>query len=193
MNICVYGASSTTLVPEYYTAARELGRTIAGHGHTLVFGGGDHGLMGSCAEGALEAGGKIIGIAPRFFDEPGILCKYCDEFIYTDTMRDRKAAMEEHSDAIIAMPGGIGTFEEFFEMLTAKQLGLHAKPMVLLNTLGYYGPLLDMLSKSAEGGFMSRRCMDIFSVCADASEAIEAVEHPSQLVGSIKRLADYAK
>lgn len=193
MNICVYGASSTTLAPEYYAAARELGQTIAGHGHTLVFGGGDHGLMGSCAEGAYEAGGKIIGIAPRFFDEPGILCKYCDEFIYTDTMRDRKAAMEDHSDAIIAMPGGIGTFEEFFEMLTSKQLGLHAKPMVLLNTLGYYVPLLDMLSKSAESGFMSRRCMDIFSVCANASEAIDAAEHPSQLVGSIKRLEDYAK
>lgn len=193
MNICIYGASSTTLAPEYYAAARELGQAIAKHGHTLVFGGGDHGLMGSCAEGALEFGGKIIGIAPRFFDEPGILCKYCNEFIYTDTMRDRKAAMDEHSDAIIAMPGGIGTFEEFFEMLTAKQLGLHSKPMVLLNILGYYEPLMDMLEKSADSGFMSHRCMDIFSVCANAAEALDAVENPSQLVGSIKRLADYAK
>lgn len=193
MNICVYGASSTSLKEEYYTAAKDLGHEIAKHGHTLVFGGGDHGLMGACAEGAHQYGGKIIGIAPSFFDEPGILCDYCDEFFYTETMRERKAVMEEHSDAIIAMPGGIGTFEEFFEMLTAKQLGLHAKPMVLLNTLNYYDPLMNMLKKSAECGFMSKRCLEIFSVCNAAADALCAVENPSQLTGSIKRLEDYAK
>lgn len=193
MNICVYGASSTTLREEYYAAANELGHEIAKRGHTLVFGGGDHGLMGSCAEGVHELRGKIIGIAPGFFNEPGILCDYCDEFIYTDTMRERKAAMEEHSDAIIAMPGGIGTFEEFFEMLTSKQLGLHSKPMVLLNTLDYYAPFMHMLKTSAESGFMSRRCLEIFSVCDLPREALDAVENSTQLSGNLKRLQDYAK
>lgn len=193
MNICIYGASSAKLAPEYYAAAKELGVEMARRGHTLVFGGGNHGLMGSCAEGMRELDGKVIGIAPRFFDEPGILCKYCTEFIYTDTMRERKAAMEEHSDAIIALPGGIGTFEEFFEMLTAKQLGLHKKPMVLLNTLNYYAPLMNMLEKCADGGFMSKNCFELFALCAQALEALEAVEHPAQLSGSIKRLEDYAK
>ena len=193
MNICVYGASGTNLDEEYYAMARELGRELARRGHTLVFGGGERGLMGACAEGAQEFGGRIIGIAPRFFDEPGILCANCTEFIYTDTMRERKALMEERSDSIIAMPGGIGTFEEFFEMLTAKQLGLHSKPMVLLNTLGYYEPLMNMLEKCAEGRFMSRNCFDIFSVCADPAEAVDAAERPSRLSGSIDRLEDYTK
>lgn len=193
MNICVYGASGTRLAAEYFDAARELGRELARRGHTLVFGGGARGLMGACAEGAAEYDGKIIGVAPRFFDEPGILLKSCTDFIYTDTMRERKAVMDERSDAIITMPGGIGTYEEFFEMLTAKQLGLHSKPMVLLNTLSCYAPLIEMLEKCAEDGFMSRKCMELFSVCPTPSEAVDAAEKKQTLCGSIKKLEEYAK
>ena len=193
MNICVYGASSTRLAAGYYDAARELGREIARRGHTLIFGGGERGLMGACAEGAAEYGGRIVGVAPRFFDEPGILRRDCTEFIYTDTMRERKAVMDERSDAIIAMPGGIGTYEELFEMLTAKQLGLHAKPMVLLNTLSCYSPLMALLEKCAEDGFMSEKCMELFSVCSLPSEAVDAAEKPSAVSGSLKKLEDYAK
>ncbi len=193
MNICVYGASGTRLAAEYFDAARELGREIARRGHTLVFGGGARGLMGACAEGAAEHSGRIIGVAPRFFDEPGILLKTCTEFIYTDTMRERKAIMDERSDAIITMPGGIGTYEEFFEMLTAKQLGLHTKPMVLLNTLSCYEPLMSMLERCAKDGFMSEKCMELISVCSSPSEAVDAAEAPQTLRGSVKKLEDYAK
>ena len=108
-------------------------------------------------------------------------------------MRERKAVMDERSDAIIAMPGGIGTYEELFEMLTAKQLGLHAKPMVLLNTLSCYSPLMALLEKCAEDGFMSEKCMELFSVCSLPSEAVDAAEKPSAVSGSVKKLEDYAK
>jgi len=191
MNICVYGASSNDLAQAFYDDAYALGKAIADGGHSLVFGGGAGGLMGACARGAKEQGGKIIGIAPRFFDEPGILYKDCGEFIYTDTMRERKQLMEEHADAFITLPGGIGTFEEFFEILTLKQLGRHAKPMVLLNTRNYYGPMAAMLDKAAEQGFMSRNCLEIFTLCATAREAVECCLHREEKRGSIWRLSDY--
>ena len=191
MNICVYGASSDKLDSAYFEAAHELGRLMALDRHTLVFGGGAGGLMGACARGAAEAGGEIVGIAPRFFDEPGVLYERCTRFLYTDTMRQRKQLMEDESEAFIALPGGIGTFEEFFETLTLKQLGRHGKPMVLLNTLGYYDPLMSMLRAAADGRFMSRGCFDLFSLCASPAQAMDSVINAKTLSGSIKRLADY--
>ena len=147
MRICIYGASGQELPQPYFDAARELGRLLAAGGHSLIFGGGAHGLMGACAEGAHEKGGEIIGVAPRFFDEPGILYSQCTRFLFTETMAQRKTAMFEESEAFIALPGGIGTFEEFFETLTLKQLGRHHKPMALLDTRGYYAPLMALLEK----------------------------------------------
>ena len=193
MNICVYGASGSELAREYFEAAETLGRLIARGGHTLVFGGGQGGLMGACAQGAYAEGGRITGIAPRFFDEPGILFPHCSRFIFTDTMRQRKQAMEDESEAIIVLPGGIGTFEEFFEMLTLKQLGRHGKPMAVLNTLGYYEAMYQMLEKAAEGRFMSRNCLSLFSMCQSPEEAMEQIRDGEQLVGSIRRLEDYGK
>lgn len=192
MKICVYGASSSKLREEYYSAATQLGRLIAQGGHSLVFGGGQGGLMGACAAGAFEQGGEIIGIAPRFFDEPGILFQGCTRFIYTQTMRERKQAMEQEAEAFIAMPGGIGTFEEFFEIFTLKQLGQHTKPIVLLNTLGYFEPMLSMLEKSVEAQFMSRSCLKLISCCQSPQEALEQALHAAPLGGSIKRLSDYS-
>ena len=193
MNICVYGASGDKLDKIYFDAAYELGRLMALGGHRLIFGGGAGGLMGACARGAAEAGGGITGIAPRFFDEPGVLFGRCSHFIYTDTMRERKQLMEEQSEAFIALPGGIGTFEEFFETLTLKQLGRHTKPMALLNTLGYYDPMLAMLEKAAEDGFMSRGCFKLFASCPEPAEALAHVQTAETISGSIKRLADYTK
>ena len=193
MNICVYGASGEQLNKEYFTAATALGRLIALGGHSLVFGGGAGGLMGACARGAREAGGQVIGVAPRFFDEPGVLFDGCTRFIYTDTMRQRKQIMEEESDAFITLPGGIGTFEEFFEMLTLKQLGRHARPMAVLNTLGYYEPMRAMLSAAAQGGFMSRSCFQLFSFCDTPVEAMRYIQSAPAVTGSIKRLANYTK
>ena len=159
MNICIYGASSKSLAQEYFDAAEALGALMAQQGHTLVFGGGKSGLMGAVARGAHAHGGSIIGVAPRFFDEPGILFEDCTEFIYTETMRERKAIMEERSDAFIVLPGGIGTYEEFFEMLTLKQLGRHSKAMAMLNTRKYYDPMAAMLQNTVDEGFMSASCM----------------------------------
>lgn len=193
MNICVYGASGSELAREYFEAAEALGRLIARGGHMLVFGGGQGGLMGACARGAYAEGGSITGIAPRFFDEPGVLFPHCSRFIYTDTMRERKQAMEDESEAIIVLPGGIGTFEEFFEMLTLKQLGRHGKPMAVLNTLGYYDAMYQMLEKAARERFMSRNCLSLFSMCQSPAEAMERIKDGEQLTGSIRRLEDYGK
>ena len=194
MNICIYGASSRKLAKEYYDAAEALGALMAQSGHTLVFGGGKEGIMGAAARGAHAHGGKIIGIAPRFFDEPGILFEDCTEFIYTDTMRERKALMEEHSEAFIVLPGGIGTYEEFFEMLTLKQLGRHNKPMVMLNTRNYYGPMAAMLENTVDEGFMSADCMELYGVCDTPAEALNYVLTAKLVTGSIARkIEDYTK
>ena len=194
MNICIYGASSRKLAKEYYDAAEALGALMAQQGHTLVFGGGQEGIMGAVARGAHAHGGKIIGIAPRFFDQPGILFADCTEFIYTDTMRERKALMEEHSEAFIVLPGGIGTYEEFFEMLTLKQLGRHNKPMVMLNTRGYYGPMAAMLQNTVDEDFMSADCMDLFGVCDSPEDALDYVLTAKLVTGSIERkIEDYNK
>ena len=193
MNICIYGASSNKLAQEYYDAAEILGSLMAQQGHTLVFGGGQSGLMGAAARGAYTHGGSIIGVAPRFFDEPGILFEECTEFIYTETMRERKAIMEERSDAFIVLPGGIGTYEEFFEMLTLKQLGRHGKPMAMLNTRGYYNPMEVMLQNTVDEGFMSANCMNLFGVCDTPEEVLEYVLKAETVTGSIKRLEDYNK
>lgn len=193
MRICVYGASGNHLDPAYFEAARQLGRILARDGHTLVFGGGASGLMGACAEGAEEGGGEIIGIAPRFFDEPGILFPRCTRFVYTETMAQRKTAMFEESEAFIALPGGIGTFEEFFETLTLKQLGRHGKPMALLNTLGYYAPLSAMLERAAEDGFLSRRCFSLYALCDTPEEALHHVLTEEAPPGDLNRLEDYSR
>lgn len=134
MNICIFGASGRELEESYYAEAELLGSLIARQGHTLVFGGGREGLMGAAARGAYENGGRIIGIVPKFFDEPGIIYEHCTELVFTETMRERKQLMEERSEACIVLPGGIGTFEEFFEMLTLKQLGRSDRAIVVLNT-----------------------------------------------------------
>lgn len=176
MNICMYGASSTDLDKIYYDAAEHLGRRIAARGHGLVFGGGAQGLMGATARGLAAGGGLIKGIAPRFFDKPGILYKECSEFIFTDTMRERKELMEKLSDAFIMAPGGIGTYEEFFEVLTLKQLGQLNKPIAVFNVNGYYELLLRLLEDTVSKGFMKASCLDIFGIFDDADEMLDYME-----------------
>ncbi len=191
MTICVYGASSDKLDRSYLAAAYELGSLIALRGDKLVFGGGNSGIMGACARGAADAAGEVLGIAPRFFDEPGILFDRCTDFLFTETMRERKQAMEETAEAFIALPGGIGTFEEFFEILTLKQLGRHAKPIAVLNTMHYYEPMDAMLRAAADGGFMSESCFQLFDLCRTPAEALEAVHSAPAVSGSARRLIDY--
>ena len=193
MNICIYGASGDRLDAAYFEAARALGRELGRRGHSLLFGGGAHGLMGACAEGAAETGAEIVGIAPRFFDEPGVLFAGCTRFVWTESMRERKAAMEDGADAFVVLPGGIGTLEEFFETLTLKQLGLHGKPIALLNTRGYFDALRALLEQAAEGGFMSRGCLKLCAFCTEPEEALGYVETAEPLTGGLTRLEDYTK
>ena len=177
MNICVYGASSPDIAPAFLEAGRVLGLAMAKRGYGLVFGAGDSGMMGAVARGVTAGQGKVIGIVPSFFNVDGILYDHCDELIRTETMRQRKALMEERSEAFIMTPGGIGTFEEFFEILTLKQLGRHAKPIVVYNTDGYYDPMLAMMQKAIEAEFVTATVGDLYFVTADPDEALDYLEH----------------
>ena len=172
MNICVFGASSNEINKEYIMAGEELGRQMAAAGHKLVFGGGDTGLMGAVARGVKEGGGHITGVAPTFFDLPGVLYQESDEFIYTETMRERKEIMDQKAEAFIMTPGGIGTMEEFFEIYTLKQLGRHSKPIGILNVDGYYDDLIRLLQSTAEKGFMAMECLDLLCVAATPQELL---------------------
>ena len=133
--------------------------------------------MGATARGAKSQGGRLIGIAPKFFDEPGILDKDCDEMIFTETMSERKKAMEDMSEAFITLPGGIGTFEEFFEALTLKQLGRHAKAMAVLNTLGYYDALEAMVQRAVDERFLTADGKDLYAMFTDVGELVSYVEN----------------
>lgn len=177
MKICVFGASSRDLEQGYFDEAFALGAELARRGHTIVFGGGASGLMGATARGAKSRGGRLIGIAPKFFDEPGILDKDCDEMIFTETMSERKKAMEDMSEAFITLPGGIGTFEEFFEALTLKQLGRHAKAMAVLNTLGYYDALEAMVQRAVDERFLTADGKDLYAMFTDVVELVSYVEN----------------
>lgn len=190
MNICVYGASSNEIDPAYIEAGEALGYAMAKRGHGLVFGGGQKGLMGAAARGETKGGGSIIGVAPRFFDVEGVLYQQCTEFIFTDTMRERKAIMEERSDAFVMTPGGIGTFEEFFEILTLRQLGRHEKGIAVLNTKGYYEPLRQMLEQAIEQGFLRPECRELCAFFDDPEELLDYLEKGPVKVADPTKLRD---
>lgn len=177
MNICIYGASSTLINNSYILAGEELGKIMATNKHNLVFGGGANGLMGAVARGMDSVGGcEIIGIAPSFMNVDGILYENCTRFIYSETMRERKQLMDEHSDAFIVTPGGIGTFDEFFEILTLKQLGRHNKPIAILNTNGYYNHLKAFLQNSIDEKFMNPGCNDLIYFSEKPDDIIKYIE-----------------
>ena len=173
---CLYGASSATLAETYYAAAYTIGEGLAACGIGLVFGGGATGLMGAAARGADSKGGEIIGVAPTFFDEEGVLYQNCTEFIFTDTMRERKQIMEDLADGFLVTPGGIGTLEEFFEIFTLRQLGRHEKPIYILNVNGYYDQLLAFLNHMVAEKFMNPHCLDMIHVYDSPEALIEALK-----------------
>lgn len=177
MNICVYGASSALIDESYIKAGEELGRMMASRGHGLVFGAGADGLMGAAARGVHSLGGEIIGIVPSFFNVDGVLFDHCTELVRTETMRERKQIMEDRADAFIVSPGGIGTFEEFFEILTLRQLGRHTKPIVILNTNGYYDSMDEMLEKAVISGFMTAECKKLYKTAATPEDALDYIEN----------------
>lgn len=169
MNICVFGASSSIIDKSFIEEIESFGRDIARRGHSLVYGAGASGLMGAAARGVKEGGGSVTGVVPDFFrDEDmgvdGRIFKQCDELIITETMRERKHVMEEKGDAFVVVPGGIGTFEEFFEVLTLKQLERHNKAIAILNAEGYYDAMLEMLEKAIEKKFFREACKQLYKV-----------------------------
>lgn len=190
MNVCVYGSASEKLAPVYYDAAAQLGRLIAEAGFGLVFGGGRFGLMGAVSLAAREAGGVTIGVAPRFFEQHGVLDPNCDQFYFTDNMRERKQKMEELSNAFIVTPGGIGTFDEFFEILTLRQLRQHKKPVLVLDTNGYYTCLRQMLAHSESEGFISASStrMSLTSEGGSSASLVDFFTQPETLVERLKLL-----
>lgn len=177
MNICVYGASSNIIDTVYIEACENLGKKMAQRGHTLVFGAGDGGVMGASARGEYAGGGKIIGIAPSFFDVDGMIFEHCTELIRPETMRERKKMLEEMSDAFIMGPGGIGTFDEFFEILTLKQLSRHTKAIAIFNVNHYFDDLLNMIKKGIECDFIREECRELYKVFDNADDMLDYIEN----------------
>jgi uncharacterized protein (TIGR00730 family) len=171
--VTVYCSSGSHVPPAYFTAAAELGRAIAAQRWTLVYGGNSVGCMGALADAAREGGGMVIGVTPQVLVDKGIADEQCHELVITQDMRQRKAIMEERGDAFIALPGGLGTFEEIFEIIVGRVLGTHAKPIVLLNIAGYYDPLLAMIDHGVEQRFIKGTARDLYRVFAAVGPAID--------------------
>ena len=192
MNICVFGAASSEIDDKYIKAVELMGETLAKSGHNLVFGAGGQGLMGAAARGFKKGNAKLVGVIPEFFKDADIEAIYeeCDELIYTESMRERKAKMEELADAFIIVPGGIGTFEELFEVLTLKQLGRHKKAIVIYNVDGYYDSMESMLDHSIEEHFVRENCKMLYSVFADLQSMIDYLEADIQVDFTVKQLKD---
>ena len=156
MRICMYGAASTEISEIYIKAIRKFARQLAQRGHSLVFGAGDGGLMGAAARGFHDAGGHIMGVAPTFFKETTIekLYEKSDVIVYTESMGMRKSVMESNADAFVVMPGGIGTYDEFFQILTLKQLKVMNQPIALYNINHFYDPIDTLLKKGMDEKFL---------------------------------------
>lgn len=174
-SVCVYSASSTKIDKVYFEAATHLGRLLAEHHIRLVNGAGSIGLMRSVADAVLENGGEVTGVIPKFMVEQKWHHTGLTELIKVESMHERKQLMADLSDAVIALPGGCGTLEELLEIITWKQLGLYLNPIVILNTNGFFDPLLDMLERAIDENFMRRQHGDIWHVATTPGEAIELV------------------
>ena len=163
-SLCVYCGSRPGASPTFIEAARRVGEWIGQRGGQLVYGGGRNGLMGVVADATLKAGGRVIGIIPKALVEREWAHTGCSELLVVDTMHERKRLMAEHAHAFLALPGGIGTFEEFFEVWTWRQLGYHDKPVGLLNVGGYYDGLMGFLRTGVQAQFMNDWQMDLIRV-----------------------------
>jgi hypothetical protein len=154
-SVCVYCGSRPGLKPEFAHAAQQVGTWIGRHGGQLVYGGGKSGLMGLLADAALESGAHVVGVIPNALVEKEWAHRECTELHIVDTMHDRKRMMAERADVFLTLPGGIGTFEEFFEVWTWRQLGYHDKPIGILNVAGYYDRLFEFLAESGNAELMN--------------------------------------
>jgi len=175
--ICIFCSSSDKAKPSFFTSAVEIGEIIGMRGWTLVYGGTDIGLMGAVAEAVHSKGGHVTGIITSFLNSKGITYDKSDELIITENMRERKQLMEEKSDAFIALPGGFGTIEEIFEILTLRQLQLNEKPVVFLNTDSYYDHLFDFLEDMYRENFAKQDYRKLYHITKDPEDALSYIEH----------------
>lgn len=188
-SVCVYSASSTKIDPVYFDAAHELGTLLGRRRIRLINGAGNMGLMSAVADAALAAGGEVTGVIPRFMVEQGWHHTGLTELREVESMHERKKLMADLSDAVIALPGGCGTLEELLEVITWKQLGLYLNPVVILNTKGYFDPLLDMLRRAVDENFMRRQHGAIWHVARTPQEAVELIHATPLWDASIRKFA----
>ena len=181
-SVCVYCGSRSGTLPAFAEVARQVGTWIAQHNGQLVYGGGNNGLMGLVAQATADAGGRVIGIIPKALQTKENTRTTCTELHVVETMHERKHMMAERADVFLALPGGIGTFEEFFEVWTWRQLGYHDKPIGLLNTVGYYDGLLEFAKNSVTAGFLSNWQMDL----------IRSGDDPVQLLKELVQAAGFS-
>jgi uncharacterized protein (TIGR00730 family) len=174
-NLCVFCGSSPGRDPVYTRAAREVGRLLAHRGIGVVYGGGRVGMMGAVAEAALAAGGTVLGIIPEALMRSEIAYQGLTELRVVHSMHERKQMMADASDGFLALPGGFGTFEEFCEILTWAQLGIHAKPCGLLNVAGYYDPLMAMFDRAVAEGFLRERHRALMVADSDPERLLTAM------------------
>lgn len=186
--ICVYCGSSIGARPEYMAQAAALGKTLAERGIGVVYGGGGLGLMGACASAAMENGGSVIGIIPRALAAKERMNNLVTDLRIVHTMHERKALMVELSSAFIALPGGFGTFDELFETITWAQLGIHQKPIGLLNVAGYFDPFLAMVERAIQDGFILEKYRQLFVVAAEIEDLLAELARYEPLDGLIKWL-----
>lgn len=172
-SICVFAGSSSGTRPAYASAAEELGRAIAERGWRVVYGGGRVGLMGVLADAALAAGGEVIGVIPEALLRKEVGHQGLTDLRVVQTMHQRKALMSELSDGVVALPGGLGTLEELFEILTWAQLGIHARPCGMLNAGGYYDDLLTFLDQTVSEGFVRGEHRDMILAAGEAAALLD--------------------
>ena len=176
LSVCVFCASAGGLPEVYHAAARDLGAELAGRGHRLVYGGGNVGLMGEVARAVHSHGGTVVGVIPQGLVDRELAYDPADELLVTTTMRERKAEMDARADAFVALPGGFGTLEELLEVITLRVLGLHERPIVVVNIEGYYNPFIALVRRMVEQGFAPAGDGDLFEVASSPKEALDLAE-----------------
>jgi len=186
-SICVFCGSSDTVHADYMSAARSLGRTLAERELRLIYGGGKTGLMGAVADGILEAGGEVVGVIIPSMNTVALAHIGLTQMDVVDGMHARKARMHELADGYIALPGGLGTFDELFETVTWAQTGAHEKPVGLLNVKNYYAPLLTAIDHAVQEGFVFQEHRDVLFCESDANALIDKMEKYEHPHAAVKR------
>jgi len=187
--VAVYCGANPGASPRFAEVARELGEGLARNGMGVVYGGASRGLMGALADAALAAGGEVIGVLPRSLSHRELAHQGLTELHVVDTMHERKARIVDLADAFAVLPGGIGTLDEFFETFTWAQIGIHSKPIALIDVDGFYQPLLAHLSNTVDAGFLSRERLDTLSVCPDVKSFLTFLSMSAQAVAVPPRYA----